>query len=123
MLAKIINKLRNGYMVYHFGVSFKEVRFCTKVLDILWKENLIKGYTKTNEGIITVFLRYHDGSPICTRLVIISRPRDRIYLSLLDLARLSNDFGVLILSTTKGIMTHEQCIRKGEGGEILAYAS
>ena len=110
-------------MVYHFGVSFKEVRFCTKVLDILWKENLIKGYTKTNEGIITVFLRYHDGSPICTRLVIISRPRDRIYLSLVDLARLSNDFGVLILSTTKGIMTHEQCIRKGEGGEILAYAS
>ena len=39
-------------MVYHFGVSFKEVRFCTKVLDILWKENLIKGYTKTNEEFI-----------------------------------------------------------------------
>nr|YP_011007898.1 ribosomal protein S8 [Aureophycus aleuticus]WBP69729.1 ribosomal protein S8 [Aureophycus aleuticus] len=123
MLAKIINRLRNGYMVYHFGVSFKEVRFCTKVLDILWKENLIKGYTKTNEGRITVFLRYHDGYPVCTRLVIISRPRDRVYLSLLDLARLSNDFGVLILSTTKGIMTNEQCIRKGEGGEVLAYAS
>lgn len=39
-------------MVYHFGVSFKEVRVCTKVLDILWKENLIKGYTKTNEEFI-----------------------------------------------------------------------
>nr|YP_008999802.1 ribosomal protein S8 [Undaria pinnatifida]YP_011008422.1 ribosomal protein S8 [Undaria peterseniana]AGW46819.1 ribosomal protein S8 [Undaria pinnatifida]WBP70393.1 ribosomal protein S8 [Undaria peterseniana] len=123
MLSKIINRLRNGYMVYHFGVSFKEVRFSTKVLDILWKENLIKGYVKTNDGIITVFLRYHDGFPICTRLVVISRPRDRIYLSLLDLARLSNDFGILILSTTKGIMTNEQCVRKGEGGEVLAYAS
>ena len=52
MLAKTIDRLRNGYMVYHFGVSFKEVRFCTKVLDILWKENLIKGYTKTNEEFI-----------------------------------------------------------------------
>jgi len=29
----------------------------------------------------------------------------------------------LILSTPKGIMTAEQAIRKGEGGEILAYAS
>nr|YP_011008143.1 ribosomal protein S8 [Egregia menziesii]WBP70044.1 ribosomal protein S8 [Egregia menziesii] len=123
MLAKIINRLCNGYMVYHFEVSFKEVGFCTKVLDILWKENLIKGYTKTNEDIITVFLRYHDGFPICTYFVVISRPRDRVYLSLLDLVRLSNDFGVLILSTTKGIMTDKQCICKGEGGEVLAYAA
>ncbi len=123
MLAKIVNKLRNGYMVYHLGVSFKEVSFCSKILDLLWKENLIRGYKKTNEGIITVFLRYYEGSPVCTRLIVLSRPRDRLYLSLLDLSRISDDFGILILSTTKGIMTAEEAIRKGEGGEILAYAS
>ena len=123
MLAKLINKLRNGYMVYHLGVSFKEVSFCTKILDLLWKENLIRGYTKTNEGVIVVSLRYHDGSPICTRLTVLSRPRDRLYLSLLDLSRVSDDFGILILSTPKGIMTAEEAISKGEGGEILAYVS
>ena len=123
MLAKIVNKLRNGYMVYHLGVSFKEVSFCVKILDLLWRENLIRGYNKTNEGIITVFLRYYEGSPVCTRLVVLSRPRDRLYLSLLDLSRVSDDFGILILSTPKGIMTADQAIRKGEGGEILAYVS
>ena len=110
-------------MVYHLGVSFKEVSFCTKILDLLWKENLIRGYIKTNEGIITVSLRYHDGSPICTRLIVLSRPRDRLYLSLLDISRILDDFGVLIISTPKGIMTAEEAIRKGEGGEILAYVS
>lgn len=123
MLAKLINKLRNGYMVYHLGVPFKDVSFCTKILNLLWKENLIRGYTKTNEGVITVFLKYYDGSPICTRLIILSRPRYRLYLSLLDLSRVSNDFGVLILSTPKGILTAEEAIRKGEGGEVLAYVS
>lgn len=123
MLAKLINKLRNGYMVYHLGISFKEVSFCTKILDLLWKENLIRGYTKTNEGVITVSLKYHDGSPICTRLIVLSRPRDRLYLSLLDLSRVLDDFGVLIISTPKGILTAEEAIRKGEGGEILAYVS
>nr|QEQ13304.1 ribosomal protein S8 [Ectocarpus siliculosus] len=121
MLARIINKLRNGYMVYHFGVSFKEVSFCTKILDILWKENLIRGYKKTDKGTLTIFLRYHDGSPICSRLVILSKPRDRLYLSLLDLSRISDNFGTLIVSTTKGIMISEKAISKGEGGEILAY--
>lgn len=123
MFAKLINKLRNGYMVYHLEVSFKDISFCTKILDLLWKENLIRGYTKTNKGIITISLRYHDGSPICTRLTILSRPRDRLYLSLLDLSRILDDFGVLILSTPKGIMTAEEALRKGEGGEVLAYVS
>lgn len=125
MLAKIINKLRNAYMVYHIGVSFKEVSFCTKVLDILWKENLIRGYKKTNRDSLTVFLRYHEGSPICSRLVILSTPRDRLYLSLLDLSRVldSSWSGIFILSTAQGIMSGEEAIRKGEGGEIIAYAS
>lgn len=123
MLVNLINKLRNGYMVYHFGVSFKEISFCTKILDLLWKENLIQGYKKTDEGFITVFLRYHDGSPICTKLTVLSRPRDRLYISLLDLSRILDDFGILILSTPKGILTAEEAIRKGEGGEVLAYVS
>ena len=125
MLSKIINRLRNAYMVYHIEVSFKDVGFCSKILNILWKENLIRGYKKTNTGIITVFLRYHEGSPICTRLAILSSPRDRLYLSLLDLSRIVNNSwsGVFIVSTTKGIMSGKEAIRKGEGGEILAYAS
>lgn len=125
MLARILNKLRNAYMVYHIGVSFRDVGFCVKVLDILWKENLIRGYQKTDKGLITVFLRYHEGYPICTRLVILSSPRDRLYLSILDLSRMLDDSwsGIFILSTPQGIMSGEEAIRKGEGGEILAYAS
>nr|YP_010372537.1 ribosomal protein S8 [Myagropsis myagroides]UPE50174.1 ribosomal protein S8 [Myagropsis myagroides] len=122
MISKIFNKLRNSLVVYHFSTSFKEVGFCVKILDLLWKDNLIRGYTKKN-GLITVFLRYYDGSPVCCRLTIVSRPRDRLYLSSLDLCRLSQDFGVLIVSTPRGIMTAESAIRKGDGGEILAYAS
>nr|YP_011008352.1 ribosomal protein S8 [Sporochnus bolleanus]WBP70323.1 ribosomal protein S8 [Sporochnus bolleanus] len=123
MLAKIMTKLRNGYMVYHLEVSFRDVRFCTKILDVLWKENLIRGYTKTNEGVVRVFLRYYEGAPICTRLAVLSRPRHRLFLSLLDLYCVSDDFGVLILSTPKGIMTSKEALRKGEGGEILAYVA
>jgi len=123
MLAKLINKLRNGYMVYHLDVSIKDIHFCTKILDILWKEKFIRGYTKMDEGVIKVFLRYYRGSPICTRLIVLSRPRDRLYLSSLDLSRILNDFGVLIVSTPKGIMLAKDAISNGDGGEILAYVS
>ena len=39
MLPGIFNKLHNGFMVYHFSTTFKEISFCTQVLDLLWKEN------------------------------------------------------------------------------------
>ena len=123
MLSKVINRLKNSYLVYHFEVSFKNVSYCTKILDILWEENLIRGYKVTNNNFVTVFLKYYNGSPVCNKMVVISKRRDRIYLSSLDLSRVINTFGVLIVSTSKGIMTAEKAIGNGEGGEILAYVS
>lgn len=123
MLPRILNKLRNGFIVYHLTISFKDISFCTKILDLLWKENLIRGYTRSNDGLITVLLRYYEGSPVCTRIIVLSRPRDRLYLSSLDIFRFSKEFGVLVVSTRKGIMISDEAIQKGEGGEILAYVS
>jgi small subunit ribosomal protein S8 len=31
------------------------------------------------------------------------------------------NFGILILSTSKGVMTHEQARKEGVGGELLGY--
>lgn len=33
----------------------------------------------------------------------------------------ARDFGILVVSTSKGIMTHSQAIEKGLGGRLLAY--
>lgn len=44
--------------------------FALKKLDLLWKENLVR--SNFMKRII------YDGSPICCRLTVVSRPRDRI---------------------------------------------
>nr|YP_011008387.1 ribosomal protein S8 [Syringoderma abyssicola]WBP70358.1 ribosomal protein S8 [Syringoderma abyssicola] len=121
MLSNLISRLRNGQMVYHVNVPFEEARFCNKILDILWDKGLIRGYTKGDNGAIKISLLYEDGSPLIKRMTVLSRPSCRLYLSCLDLSRLLLFEGVLIMSTTKGIMTAEEAIRKGQGGEILVY--
>ena len=60
---------------------------------------------------------------MCNRLTVVSRPRDRLYIYSLDLYRLPKEIGVVVVSTRRGIMTSEEAVRKGEGGEILAYVS
>lgn len=34
----------------------------------------------------------------------------------------AKDFGILILTTNKGILTHQQAKEKGVGGKLLSYA-
>lgn len=49
--------------------------------------------------------------------------KGRLYLSLLDISHVPDTFGILVISTSKGIMTAEEAFRKGEGGEFLANIS
>ena len=121
MLAKMLNIIQNGYEYYFPEVTVRNVGFSTIILDILWKENLIKGYTVMDDGSLKVLLRYHEGVPICKRLVLLSKPGDRFYLSALDISRVPYHFGVLIVSTPKGIMIGKEAVRRGSGGEVLAY--
>lgn len=108
-------------MAYHVSVSFEEARFCIKILNVLWDEGLIRGYKKMDNGIILIFLLYCGGCSQIQRLSILSKPSYTLYISCLDLARLNRFPGILILSTPKGIMTGQNALRIGQGGQILAY--
>lgn len=53
--------------------------------------------------------------------------KPRFYVKLKDIEKFekrylpSKDFGILILSTSSGIITHKEAKEKGIGGRILAY--
>lgn len=108
-------------MACHISVSFEEARFCTKILDIMWDEGLIRGYKSLDNGIIQIFLLYCGGYPQIQRLSIVSKPSCQVYISCLELSRLIRLPGVLIVSTPIGIMTDQKALSRGQGGQILAY--
>ncbi len=121
MLSSLLYRLRNGLMACHISVSFEEARFCTKILDILWDEGLIRGYKKKKNGLIQIFLLYSGGYSQIQRLSIVSKPSYHIYISCLELSRLVRLPGVFIISTPIGIMTDQNALSKGQGGQVLAY--
>jgi small subunit ribosomal protein S8 len=50
----------------------------------------------------------------------VSTPGRRIYVSKDRIPRVQGGLGINILSTSRGVMTGQQAIRVGVGGEILA---
>ena len=58
---------------------------------------------------------------VITGLKRISKPGRRIYASCAELPKVLNGLGIVIVSTSKGVMTDREARKLGIGGEVLAY--
>jgi small subunit ribosomal protein S8 len=104
------------------------------ITKVLQKEGYILSYeefekTNTNEGnnwpIIAIGLKYSETGrnrkSVITTLKRVSKPGLRVYASSNDLPNILGNFGIAIVSTSKGVMTNIQAKKLGVGGEILCY--
>lgn len=121
MFIHLLSKLKNAQMAHQELVHYKAIGFCTEILDVLWDNGYIGGYTRINEKSISIKLLYEGGNPLLKYLLILSKPTRKIYASCADIANLSGMGGVFIVSTTCGIMSSSDAIRRRLGGEVLAY--
>ncbi|MBI4023214.1 30S ribosomal protein S8 [Candidatus Berkelbacteria bacterium] len=68
---------------------------------------------------LTLGLAYPDGLPAIRSVRRISTPGLRIYRKAAALPRVRNGFGIIVVSTPKGLMTDAQARRQRMGGEVV----
>ena len=78
------------------------------------KEDEIEG-----RKVLYVKLRFQSRQPTLTDVINISKPSLRVYVGVHEIAREERGQITAILSTTGGIMTGKEAIKKGVGGELL----
>ena len=90
-------------------------------MNILWDEGFISGYktSGSDSGILVIYLKYNNKLPVITGLSSVSKPSLRVYYSLKQIWKFDVSQGLLILSTTKGLLSINTCKRLKIGGEPL----
>ena len=72
--------------------------------------------------VLRITLKYVDGKvPVVSGLKRISKPGLRVYARKTDIPRVLGGLGIVIVSTSQGIMTGQQARQAQLGGEVLAY--
>jgi small subunit ribosomal protein S8 len=66
-------------------------------------------------------MKYVGKLPAVTGLRRISKPGLRVYARKREMPRVLGGLGVVIVSTSSGVMTGREAERRGLGGEVLAY--
>nr|WP_207384246.1 30S ribosomal protein S8 [Legionella sp. PL877] len=121
-VADMLTRIRNGQQAKHQSVTLNSSKLKEEIARVLKEEGYIVDYNvellENNFKSITLQLKYYHGKPVIERILRISRPGLRVYKSFKDLSPIPG-FGVAILSTSRGVMTHMAAKKQGIGGEIL----
>ncbi|HHF7346680.1 TPA: 30S ribosomal protein S8 [Legionella feeleii] len=121
-VADMLTRIRNGQQAKHQSVTLNSSKLKEEIARVLKEEGYILDYSvqplENNLKSITLQLKYYHGRPVIERILRISRPGLRVYKSSKDLPSIPG-FGVAILSTSHGVMTHVTAKKKGVGGEVL----
>ena len=124
-IADMLTRVRNASRARHLEVLGPASRTKREIARILKEEGFIADVREEREGptdLLRLQLKYVDGKvPVVSGLKRISKPGLRVYAQKTDIPRVLGGLGIVIVSTSKGIMTGSQAKQAQLGGEILAY--
>jgi len=124
-IADMLTRIRNANTANHPTVDIPASKMKFAVAEILKEEGFIRSFERVAEGpqgTLRVTLKYGpEKEKVITGLRRISRPGLRVYTARGEIPRVLGGLGLVIMSTSKGIMSGKRAKREGCGGEVLAY--
>ncbi len=122
-IADLLTRLRNAAKSKKREVNIPASRMKAEIAKILKEEGYIRNFKVLEDGkqgVINVTLKYaEDGTSVISGLRRISKPGCRIFCGGDSVPKVLDGLGLVIVSTSKGVMSGRKCEELGAGGEVL----
>ncbi|RFT15905.1 MAG: SSU ribosomal protein S8p (S15Ae) [Candidatus Saccharicenans subterraneus] len=122
-IADMLTRIRNAVRAKKKEINVPSSRLKVEIARILKEEGYIKNYKvieDNKQGVLNIVLKYtDDNQSVISGLRRVSKPGCRIYCSRDSIPRVLDGLGVVIISTSRGLLTDKQCQEQGLGGEVL----
>jgi small subunit ribosomal protein S8 len=123
----MLTRIRNASRVGKTQVNIKASKICAGIAAVLKKEGYIQDYDRIDDGkqgILRVTLKYDpEGQPAITEIKRMSKPGCRLYASVDSLPTVLGGMGIVVVSTSKGVISDRNCRENKMGGEVLCTVS
>jgi small subunit ribosomal protein S8 len=122
-IADMLTRIRNGITSHHERVELPASKLKIEVARILKSEGFIRNFNVNEEKpqpVLRIDLKYADnGEPVIHGIERISRPGRRVYRNKQEIPRVLGGLGLAIVSTSKGVLSGQDAVKSGVGGEVL----
>lgn len=121
-IADMLTRIRNAIAVGKETVEMPH----NKLKETVAKELQKAGYLAKVEikggkprSILTITINNPGENSTITEIERVSRPGRRVYAGFSEIPRVKSGRGVMIISTSKGIMTSREAVKQRLGGELI----
>lgn len=122
-LANMLAAIRNGAMANKTAITVPASKLKKAVLKVLQDEGYIRNFSDVEDAngkpAIKIELKYFEGEPVIKKMQRISSPGRRVYAKFNNLPRVYNGLGIVVVSTSKGVISDFEARQQKIGGELL----
>lgn len=121
-ISDMLTRIRNAIAVSKTEARMPHSKIKESVATLLKENNFIDGVAVEGEGIaktLVVTINNQETNARITEIQRLSRPGRRAYTTVDNIPTVKRGRGIVIISTSKGLMTGEEAKKTRIGGELI----
>lgn len=123
IISDSLTRIRNAMMRRQDVTKLLYSKIVENILKNFQDREFIENYKIVEDGnkkFINVTLKYSEsGKPAISEIKRVSKPGRRIYKGYQELKRFKNGYGMMVISTSAGVISNEDAYKQKVGGEVL----
>ena len=121
-IADMLTRIRNAIAVRKSEVSLPHSKAKEAIARILKESNFVNDVKVSDNGVgklLTITINGSDQNARITEIVRLSKPGRRYYTGVAKIPTVKRGRGIVIVSTSKGVMTGDSAKKQRLGGEVI----
>ena len=121
-IADLLTRIRNAAMVGKHEVRVPTSKLKKVVAEQLVKNNYLEAVKLEDgkpRGTLVVTINKPGANTVINEITRISKPGRRVYVAAADIPKVKSGRGIVLVSTSKGVMTGGEAVKHKLGGELL----
>ena len=123
-IADMITRIRNAVSIGKTEVIVKASGVCEGIVKVLIEQGYLEGYdriaTANKQDVLRIKLKYGPlGEKVIREIKRRSKPSQRLYCAVPELPKVMGGLGLAVVSTSRGVLSDQQCRQENIGGELL----
>lgn len=116
-IADMLTRIRNAYMVGKDSVLVPDTRLKRDILGVMKSKKYIDDFSVSKEASGYIDVKLSEKKP--RKIERVSKPGCRVYTKKSEIPSVLQGMGMVIVSTSKGVMAGSEAKKQGLGGEII----
>ena len=121
-IADLLTRVRNAIMIGKREVYLPSSKLKLAVVEALKKSGYLADFEElpgTPRATLHVIINEEGKNPTINEISKVSKPGRRVYTSAEEIPKVKSGRGIVLISTSKGIMTGREAVKANLGGELL----